>query len=239
MSKQVTALCVAAVIAAGLLFWTCGKKNPAGPDDGGYVPAKETYGYVSNTTSIFMFIPRHVDTNRYCADSLLVTNLDTINAYTLPYSYVINGTTLMLKRTDSAFYTRTGTGTGLTGGTWVQNGAVEEFPADMAFTADSVTLTMADSGGSEGDDYIRNLWPVDSVSYHLTLSRISSRQVQLTGTVSGETVTLTWNTDGDKTVTSSSAGHYSYTYYANPRSCPNNPYPAWYYSDFLGPNARN
>lgn len=238
MSKQVMVLCVSAVIA-GLLFWTCSKKNPAGPDDGGNVPAIETYRYQSNTTAIFMFIPWHVDTNRYCADSLLVINLDTVDAYTLPYSYVITGTTLMLKRTDSAFYTRTETGTGLTGGTWVQNGAVEEFPATMAFAADSVTLTMVDSGGSEGDDYIENLWPDDSVNYHLTLSRISGRQVQLTGTVSGETVTFTWNTDGDKTVTSSSAGHDSHIYYANPRSCPNNPYPPWYYPEFLGPNARN
>jgi hypothetical protein len=240
MRKRVMFFCAVAA-AASLLLWTCGKKsNPAAPpDDGGQTT--EAYSYTVVGSTIRVSIPLSVDTSRYCdpLSDTLVTEYDTTAAYIRLYSFSISGTILTLTRVATAVYNRSGTGSDLPG-TWIAAGTVDNFPTQMVFTGDSVAFTMAPAVGCYADsEYVRYLWPLDSTDYRLTINRTSCSQVQLTGDSTHETVTMTWNASGDMTVTGSGSGHTAHTWYKKPLSCPNNQYPDWYYSEFLGPNARN
>jgi hypothetical protein len=168
-----------------------------------------------------------------------VTEYDTTTAYIRIYSFGISGTTLTFIRVDTAVYNRSGSGSGLPG-TWIATDTVENLPVQMVFTEDSVAFTMAPAAECYADsEYVRYLWPLDSADYRLTINRTSCSQVQLTGDSTHETVTMTWNASGDMTMTGSISGHTAHTWYKNPLSCPNDQYPDWYYSEFLGPNARN
>jgi hypothetical protein len=240
MNKRILYFCSVAA-AACLLVWTCSKKsNPAGPDDNGETTATATYHYTRTPTTVIFSIPQSIDTSRHCEDSVLVTEYDTTDAYPSVSWYVLAGNTLTIisAANDTARYSRSGPGSDLPG-TWIESGTVENFPVQMVFTDDSVSVTMAISAACYADsEYIRYQWPQDSSYYLLTLNRISCTQLQLYGTVSGETVTLTWNSGGDMTFTSSSSAHGAYTWYRNPLSCPDDQYPDWYYPEFLDPNAR-
>jgi len=232
----------AVAAAAGLLLWTCSKKsNPAAPPDNNGGQTAKTYSYTVVGNTIHVSISESVDTIRYCdplADTL-VTDYETTPAYIRIYSYGISGTVLTLILVDTAVYNRSGTGSGLAG-TWIASGAVDNFPERMVFTSDSVAVTIAPAAVCYADsDYVRYLWPLDSADYRLTINRTSCSQVQLTGDSTHETVTMTWNASGDMTMTGSISGHTAHTWYKNPLSCPNDQYPDWYYSEFLGPNARN
>jgi hypothetical protein len=240
MRKRVAFFC-AVTAAAGLLLWTCGKKsNPAGPppDDG---KTAATYSYIIIGNTIRVSIPERVDTTRYCAPvaDTLVTTYNTTAAHFMLYSYNISSNILTLVRINTAVYDRSGTGTGIIG-SWIVASAVTDFPTQMVFTDDSVAVTMAPTAECYADsEYVRYLWPLDSADYRLTINRTSCSQVQLTGDSTHETVTMTWNASGDMTMTGSISGHTAHTWYKNPLVCPNNQYPDWYYSEFLGPNARN
>jgi hypothetical protein len=241
MNKRIRCFCAVAA-CAGLLLWTCSRKsNPAGPDDGGDDGATETYSYIEiGGTTIRVSIPEIIDTSSYCdalADTL-VTSYDTAVAYFRIYSFSISNDTLTLIQNDTAVYARSGTGSDLIG-SWIVAGAVAGFPTEMVFTDTTVAVTLADSGNCEADSYIQYQWPFDSADYRLVLNRVSCSQLRLTGDSTLETVTVSWNSGGDMTLTSSSSAHTAHTWYQNPLSCPNNQYPDWYYPEFLNPNARN
>lgn len=84
--------------------------------------------------------------------------------------------------------------------------------------------------------------PSDSSIYDITVEKINDSTVRLTGRITNELVTISWNTDGDGpynddvTYSSSVSTHATRTIYDNPTTCPNEP-PAWYDS-FLTMNAK-
>lgn len=231
----------AAALIAGMLLYTCSKKsNPTGPDDGGDTVPTYSYIKIGDTSgTLRITIPEQIDTSRYCdpIDDTLVSTYDTIPLHYVLYSFTLAGSALTLIRNDTAVYSRSGSESGITG-TWTAADTVPDFPVRMVFTDTSVALSFVVTGNCEGDDYIQYLWPLDSADYYLTLNRISCTRLELYGTVSGETVTMSWNAEGDLTVTSSNAAHAAHTRYTNPLSCPNSEYPDWYYAEFLNPNSR-
>jgi hypothetical protein len=82
-----------------------------------------------------------------------------------------------------------------------------------------------------------SLYGTDTCSYAVTVVKLSSSSVKLVGKTSGETVTITWNSKGDETFTSSDPAHTAHTYYANPKQCPNDYQPTWFIT-FLTANAK-
>jgi hypothetical protein len=235
MKKQLLVFPVIA-LCAGLLVWTCSKKSPTGPGDGGGGEVVETYSYTATGTVLYITIPEEIVQYSYCLGTTLVIDYDTTTGGTMSINYAITGDTLMLFiMSDTIRFLRSGTGSGLIG-TWVAIGDVEDGPTKLVFSASTVEVTSEDCNA---DDYIDWDWPFDSAYYYLTLTRVSCNQLQLTGTVSGETVTLTWNSAGDCTFTSTDGSHTQYTCYANPTYCPNDQVPSWYYSGFLSPNSRS
>lgn len=93
------------------------------------------------------------------------------------------------------------------------------------------------------DDYVSSWtdcsysYGTDTCSYAVTVTKLSSSSVKLVGKTSGETVTISWNAAGDETFKSSDPTHAAYTYYANPKQCPNDYQPTWF-TTFLTANAK-
>jgi hypothetical protein len=225
--------CVAA-ISAGLLIGTCGKKNPGSPDDGDTGPTAETYSYTSTDSTIRVSIPLHVDTAKYCIDSTLVEEIDTVLATFLAFSYRIAGATLtLIQGIDTAVYDRVGGGSGLSG-TWTRYFTDNNLPSQISFDTGTKTVTLVYQKCS-ADDFISE-WAAYSAYYAVTLQRVSCTQVQLTGDSTGEVVTITWNGSCDMTTASSNPAHAAHTWHQNPLSCPNEDYPDWYYNEFLNDN---
>lgn len=234
MRKRLMLFCVVAM-GAGLVMWTCSKKsNPSGPgggDNGGGNTQTLTY-YVSGTDIIATF-PQEITAYSYCNGNSLVTENDTSYEYisTMPYS--ISGNTLtLIQSTDTAYYDRSGTGSGLTG-TWVVVSAPYGWPSQLDVTATTIVATFSGPNSCYADDFMSFDWAYDSIGFNGTAQKISCSQVKVIGKTTGDTVTITWNDNGDMTYTS--AGHAAYTYYENPTSCPDDYSPSWYYT-FLGQN---
>jgi len=74
------------------------------------------------------------------------------------------------------------------------------------------------------------IWDPDSTIYNIKVEKINSLSVKLTGNISGEIVTITWNDKKDRTYSSSNPTNLAHTYYRNPTICPNLSRPDWYYS---------
>ncbi|MGA2505943.1 MAG: hypothetical protein ABSF80_00510 [Chitinispirillaceae bacterium] len=107
----------------------------------------------------------------------------------------------------------------------------------LYFTANTLTVTET-FVNCYADDWMSWDWASDSAYYNVTATKVSCTQVTLTGNVTQEKVTISWNSNGDMTYTSTNSGHAAYTYYENPASCPDNYEPDWYYSGFLDNNNR-
>jgi hypothetical protein len=225
--------CLGAVAAtACLLVWTCGKKSgPSGPEDNGEPGV--TYSYDTNGATINITIPEHTDTSRYCIIDSLVVEYDFFPAGILAWLYAVNGSVLtVIDGNDTASYTRSGAGIGLTG-SWTLNGTNDLLPVKITFTATTVSLVYQKC---RADEFIAFDWAPDSAAYAVSLQKVSCTEVRLTGDTTRETVTISWNGSGDKTTSSSDPAHAAHTWYADPVSCPNDEYPDWYYSAFLNDN---
>ncbi|MGA2505945.1 MAG: hypothetical protein ABSF80_00520 [Chitinispirillaceae bacterium] len=239
MRKRLMIFCVFA-LAAGLAMWTCSKKsNPSGPgggDIGGGNTQTLTY-YVSGTDIIATF-PQEITTYSYCNGNSLVTENDTSPEYVSTMPYSISGNTLtLIQSTDTAYYDRSGTGSGLTG-IWVVVSAPYGWPSQLDVTATTIVATLTNC---YADDII-DMWNsggtyADSAWYNVTVTKVSCSQVTLHGNVTNEQVTISFNSAGDATFTSTVSGHTAHTYYSNPTSCPND-YPDWYYTGFLDNNLK-
>ncbi|MDB5049334.1 MAG: hypothetical protein JWO30_2405 [Fibrobacteres bacterium] len=77
----------------------------------------------------------------------------------------------------------------------------------------------------------------DSAKYDVAVIVLGKHTVALKGRKSGETVTLTIDSEGNRTYTSSAADHPEYHYVENPKTCPNDQQPDWY-GDFLDANLK-
>ncbi len=89
-------------------------------------------------------------------------------------------------------------------------------------------------------------YPADSAMYNITLQKVSPKKLILTGSTSGESVTINWNVLSGtfldikytEVFTSSNPAHTSYTYYSNPQTCPDDEYPLWWDNSFLPDNEK-
>jgi hypothetical protein len=86
----------------------------------------------------------------------------------------------------------------------------------------------------------------DSAWYAISVQKLSKNSVQLTGSISGEVVSISWSSTSavsmfgsnySITYTSSNAAHQPFTYYTNPQTCPNNSKPSWW-TAFRSANAK-
>jgi hypothetical protein len=68
----------------------------------------------------------------------------------------------------------------------------------------------------------------------ITLTMVGANAVRMTGTISGEVVTLTFANNGDETYSSSIQSHAATTVFVKPTTCPND-VPAWF-TEFLQAN---
>jgi hypothetical protein len=243
MRKQLMIFCAVAV-AAGLVMWTCSKKNnPTGPngDGGGVGNYTQTLTYTDSASNVIATFPQEITTYSYCIGSSLVTYNDTTPSYisTMPYS--ISGNTLTMiqynQGYDTAVFNRSGTGSGLIG-TWLVVSAPYGWPSELDVTASTISAIF---NLCYADDFI-DMWNsggiyADSAYYNVTVAKNSCSQVTLTGNITNEVVTITFNNAGDATFTSTVSGHGVHTVYNNPTTCPND-YPDWYSPVFLNNNLK-
>jgi hypothetical protein len=183
-----------------------------------------------------------------CTGDTLVTTFDTIPADTTVMTYVIAGDTLTLTTRSSYFvYTvhliRVGSGSDIVG-TWAEYDTLGHLTMQVVFTATTFSNSLNGANNQPmpicpADQYLMSSWPYDSVNFNGTAVRMSCNGVQLTGSTTGEVVTMTWESSGNKTYMSTDGTHTTYTYFQNPVSCPNDPVPEWFYSGFLGANPRH
>jgi len=214
----------------------CSKKNgPTGAGDNGDGGNVKTYNYTVSVDTIIVSLPQRTDTVIYCdpvADTP-VTEYTTIPAHDSTLFYRISSgsdTLILYLNTDTSFFSRSGSGSGLMG-TWIATGTVHNNSwAQLVFTDTTVTVTLRTC---YAEDFLNNEWAYDSVDFSVTVKQNSCTSVQLTGDTTHEQVTISWNSSGDMTFTSTTTGHATYTWRKKSLVCPNNPYPAWYYSDFL------
>jgi hypothetical protein len=148
-------------------------------------------------------------------------------------------------------YSRTGSGTSLIG-TWLLtdltytvvsgNPTAGELDTLNADRADA--LAMLDAGYGERLEvtsstvniYATYTWSdmfvaemPDTSGLDITIVKVSANMVRVTGNITGEVVTISYNeAAGTTTWTSSNAAaHPAYTYYADPVTCPNPYMPSW------------
>ena len=124
------------------------------------------------------------------------------------------------------------------------NSALSSGQVSMQYTFSNNQITGTMSSSIDwADEYVKSWtscsagsYGMDTCSYNITVVKLSASSVQLKGKTSGETVTVTWNAQGDETFSSSNSAHATGTYYAKPKSCPND-VPTWF-SDFIIANAK-
>lgn len=210
MKKAVAIFCACAV---GLLI-TCAKKdNPAGPGSGSN---SNTYTYSMSGNTAISSYPQTISVS---CDSNNILVSDTSYAYidTTTITLLNNDNLMVSKHTDgySDTLTRVGTGSGVQG----------EWTNSYGMTIQVGVNTVTESY-NYADMLVVDLSFMTSY-YNVSIVKISSNQVSITGNSSHEVVTITVNSStGDATYSSSVASHAAATEYANPTSCPNDG-PAW------------
>jgi hypothetical protein len=260
MQKRALFVCVGAVCAIFLLL-TCSKSSgPTGPGGGGGMHVQVT-NYVRSGNDI---ITSELSSSCYGTTLVTRTIVDTVpivlSGNTLKagvYSLDGNFSDPMAVVVIYYVFSRIGTGSDITGqwnltgydyeltaGTLTQierneldaqkaemNASVGQMQVDIG--ASTITRTYCDA-----DDYMESEAPYLTMLYNISAAKLSCGSVQLTGNISHEVVTLTWDSDGNVTYSSSNSQHASKVVYENPSSgqCPNVP-PDWY-NQFLTANSR-
>jgi hypothetical protein len=228
--------CVFAM-AAGLAIWTCSKKsNPSGPGGGDIGGGNTSWNYTISGNTIIIQHPADTVTYSYCDTTKLVTETDTESAYTEIDTFSLNGNTMTVNGIGDSgtpvVFTRVGSGSGVQG-QW--QGQIYGENITVQVTSSTITFSQFTTY-CYADDWMSFDWAYDSIGFNGTAAELSCTQVRITGSTTGEQVTITWNSNGDMTYTSNKAGHAAYTYYENPTSCPDDDTPSWYYTDFFGQN---
>jgi hypothetical protein len=181
----------------------------------------------------------------YCNNDSLVMNRDTIKESTDTnlFSLSANGDTLVMIYTylsyfyDSTFsidstidtnkgiLIRSGTGSNIQG-TWTSPDT-GYFDKGITFIISSNTITMYnDQSFCYADSYLEWAY-LDTTFIAITTKKVSCELIQFTGNLTGETVTLSWDSNRNITYSSNVAAHTSGTVFENPMQCPNIP-PDWY-----------
>jgi hypothetical protein len=211
-------------------------------------PGREILPYDVSNDTIRIYHPERITVvGTYCNGVMLVTTFDTTLADTSCITYTLSGNTLTLTTTGPYFvYTvvlaRVGAGSGLVG-TWEAHDPLSNAEMQVVFTATTVSTDLSGTSSQpvplcQADQYFMSSWPSDSINFNISAMRISCNGVRITGNITGEVVTMTWDNSGNKTYTSTDGTHAAYTWLTNPVLCPNDLYPDWYYPGFLAANPR-
>jgi hypothetical protein len=192
-------------------------------------PEVMTYTVTNDTMHIVS--PTRINSNTQCNGDTLVTRYDTSEGSVMNIKFSVSGNTMNLYMdTIPATLRRIGSGTGLIG-SWTPNDTAMDMPDTLVFSA--TTLTAYGGGGNgnscPADNYIQ--YSSDTAYFNGTAVQLSCTQVRLTGNVTSEQVTITWDTNGNMIYTSTNTARTPYTWYQNPTSCPNNWTPDWFYSN--------
>lgn len=222
-------------VCAGLLLMSCGKDdNPASPGGGGgnTTPTEETMvmPYTISGDTLTIYQPQQIRSHKECNGSTLVTEYDTSDADTMVMGFYVSGDTMGIIDTSGIMILlRVGTGTGVIG-TWVPADSTSEMPDKLVINATTVTAYGGGGDDCPADEYMQYWWPNYSGNFNGTIVMPSCTQVRITGGVTGEVVTITWDASGNMTYTSSNTSRTAYTYLENPTSCPNNSEPSWFWA---------
>jgi hypothetical protein len=211
-----------------LFIITCGKNgNPTNPPDS-LPPMTFAYSISSDTLSIDCH--QRIDTNYYCnsGDSLFI-QIDTETFY--PETLMIGDDSVLLWHNDTL--TRVDPGSGIQGKwIWATDTLLYGYPYyGVIFQIGPSTVTISIS---ESDKFLMFPWLLRNPQPDISITKTSFYTVFLTGNITGEVVTITWNAAGDETYASNNKQHTQTVYYKKPNTCPNNR-PDWYYQ-FLTAN---
>jgi len=223
MQKRALVVCAAAAAAALSLLLTCSKSsNPSGPGEVNSTTT-ETYSYTTlGGNTIVVSFPQKIYSGSYCNGSAVISYHDTVPAFDDTMFYYFSGDSLFVGNGWALI--RAGSGSGLTGRWdmvhWDQGG-----PDMVDISASTVIATFYNCHGTDFMAY--NSSYIASHYTHVSVAQLGCNTVRLTGSTTGEVVTLTWDSDGNMTYSSSDSLHASKIVYENPATCPNNP-PDWY-----------
>lgn len=195
--------------AAALVVTCSDDSGPTGP--GGSNP--NVYIYETSGNAIYLFKPPFIETR--CESATLISDTTPAEVDTAGYLLLNNGNFLVIRHHDGEIqsFTRVGAGTGIQG-QWTMQG--------MTVQIDDGTVTLIPDWA---DQFIGE-WAAVALQANITATKNSSSSVTLTGNTSQEVVTVTFNSVGDATYSSTNSLHTTAVDYKNPVSCPNGP-PAW------------
>lgn len=235
MQKRGLVVCAAAAGAALSLLLTCSKSsNPTGPGGDSGIRT-ETYSYsLLGSNNIIISFPERIDYWSSCNGNVLIAYRDTTPAGIDTVFYYISNDSLYISGGvgNGGIFIRVGSGTGLAG-QWSAAGTSQDGPDQLDIGAATVMVTFMEC---YGDDFMENDAPdITSTYTHVSVVQLACNSVRLTGSTTGEVVTITWDNDGNMTYSSSNSQHASKTVYENPTLCPNDP-PTWY-TPFLTGNS--
>ena len=244
-------LTTATIVALALMQISCPGNNGGNPADSG-VPGgtlASSYPYIATVSTIVLTVNKNVcdvDTLKHVADMTL--------------TYQLNGDTLFLtggnipgvassesSGSGIVVLVRQGHGSGLVGNwQWVGGKDSASAPVDTTmsslmnymvtqFTATQMsTYNLKSTADIWYDTYVAMFAMLPG--YHITVAKPTDTTVTFAGGISGEVMKITCPADNQSLIYSSTNPlHQTYTYYANPTSCPNTATPDWYI-DFLVAN---
>ena len=221
MKKALAFFCMVTAV----LMVTCSKNdNPAGP---GGTSNVLTMTYTISGSTITITQPAQTYTDTYCSGDSLKTETYTDTASTQSEQFqLIDNDTKLVVGGDTAV--RVGTGSGIQG-QWDMGGETVQIGAG------TITVDISQTSNTPADDFMNNEWSYMSSLENITAVKTSNTSVKLTGNKSSEVVTITWNSAGDATYTSSLTANAPGTILAKPTKCPNAA-PAWF-EIFLSANS--
>jgi hypothetical protein len=219
-----------AMICIGVLMVTCNLV----PTDVPNSISSWTYALSHDT----LIVSHSAFTATRCDDTGKVTDVAAAYMDTSVVTFSGNGNTMTVVAAagdTNAVLVRIGSGIGIQG-QW-QVASEDSIETTMQITANAITesLCYADAFMAyEAPSYT-------APNYSITAAKLSCSSARLTGTTSGEVVTVSFgnvgaldNPGADLNFTSSNTAHAPFTIYANPATCPND-YAAWF-NAFLDAN---
>ena len=200
------------VFCASLFTLTCSKiDKPTGPES---LPPM-TFTYTISGDTLFFGGGQTIDTSYFCTsgDSLF-TQIDTERMG--PDTMLIVNNSLLVWDNDSM--TRVDTGSGIQGKwIWATDTLLYGYPYYGAiFQIGPSTMTISIS---EVDRFIMFPWILNPQP-DTSITKTSFYTIFLTGNITGEVVTITWNAAGDATYASNNKLHAQQVVYKKPTSCP-------------------
>jgi hypothetical protein len=241
MMRIMTAI---ALVAMALVQISCPGNNGGNPAGSGVTGGTlmSSYTYIATGSTIVVTVNKNVcdaDTLKHIADMTL--------------TYQLNGDTLLItggtipgiaeggsSGSSISVLVRQGHGSGLAGN-WQWAGSKDSASASLdtsmsvltnyivtQFTGTQMnTYNLKTNANIMYDTYVATfaMFP----GYHMTVVKSTDTTVKVTGGISGEVMTIICPSDNQSFIYSSSNPlHQTYTYYANPSTCPNTASPDWY-----------